>query len=176
MLPKMGKMDAFAANSNKKDGSNPKSVTVEIMVSVALKSGVDQNVINHIGFLQQYVSPHGLPGPSRTLLLWKRRLLGSSHYAPAGPCWWALQWAGFLSWISQLDFSTLFLNCKCSGCSIEYKWLAMQCVPTRQRIRLVSCIFQTTPLCPASLISTFFSLSFFQLLFNFPTTLVQLFN
>ena len=107
----MGKMDAFAANSNKKDGSNPKSITVEIMVSVALKSGVDQNIINHIGFLQQYVSPHGPPGPSRTLLLWKRRLLGSSHCAPAGPCWWALQWAGFLSWISQLDFSTLFLNC-----------------------------------------------------------------
>ena len=82
----------------------------------------------------------------------------------------------FLKCISQLYFSTVFLNCKCSGCSIEYKWLAMQCVPTRQRIRLVSCIFQTTPLCPASLISTFFSLSFFQLLFNFPTTLVQLFN
>ena len=87
----------------------------------------------------------------------------------------------FLKCISQLQFSTVFLNCKCSGCSIEYKWLAMQCVPTRQRIRLVSCIFQTTPLCPASLISTFFLSHFFnfcstfqQLWFNFSTFPTQL--
>ena len=67
--------------------------------------------------MQHYVSPAGAAGAFKDIAfveeapLYCGLLLGSSHRAPAGRCWWVLQWAGFLSWISQLDFSTLFLNC-----------------------------------------------------------------